>query len=418
MILSALASIIVLGAFAQNKLNLGGDISMLPEYERVRTPYKTALGTNIPNVLNYLKNTGKMNSMRVRLFVAPDPAEAQEGVVQDLEYVMKLGKRIKAAGLDFMLDFHYSDTWADPSHQSIPASWTETGNTVLTDSMYSYTKRCLEYLVANEATPDFVQIGNEISYGMLWRNNNDRCYSSATNSTWKRLTNFLSSAATAVREVTPDAKIILHIERSGDANTAVSFFNKMKTNSVDYDIIGLSYYPFWHKSLSTLSGTLTRLATTFPEKPVQIVETAYYNSNFPVDDSSYENTTTTWPDTPEGQAQFISDLCTELANHDNVTGLYYWFPEENGNGGATYSESTLVYRHLQNRGLWDKDTHKVLPALSKMQEFITNKEALNINSMEALPTPEDAIYNMCGQRMQSMSAPGFYICQGKKYLKN
>ena len=410
-----------LASHAQHAFQLGGDISMLPEYERVKTPYKTSVDTNIPNVLNYMKNTVKMNAMRVRLFVTPQPEEAQTGVVQSLEYVKDLGKRIKAAELDFLLDFQYSDTWADPANQKIPSTWTDTSNAALTDSMYSYTKRCLEYLVENDAKPDFVQIGNEISYGMLWRNTNDRCYANATNSTWKRFTNFLSAAAKAVREVTPEAKIILHVERSGDANATVNFFNKMKANSVDYDIIGLSYYPFWHKLLPTLSTTLDRLATTFPDKPVQIVETAYYYQNFPTGDSSYDNTTDVWPATSEGQAQFIVDLCTELAKHNNVTGLYYWFPEENGNGGSTYSESTVVYRYLCNRGLWDNTTHKINPAILKLKNFLTEKEAVGVGRVSADNVGsmlEDApIYNICGQQVQAMSTPGVYIQDGKKFLK-
>ena len=226
-------------------------------------------------------------------FVEPDNT-TDITLVQDLDYVTQLGKRIKDKGMDFMLSIHYSDTWADPSHQDIPKSWTKnTATDALKDSVYNYTLRCLTHLKDNGATPDFVQIGNEVSYGMLWRNNNDRCYSNASNSTWKRFTDFLSAGAKAVREATPNAKIILHIERSGDPSASTSFFTKMKANNVDYDIIGLSYYPFWHKSLATLSNTLNDLATSFPDKPVQIVETAYYYKWFPTNDSDYDDTTGT-----------------------------------------------------------------------------------------------------------------------------
>ncbi|MBQ9362094.1 MAG: glycosyl hydrolase 53 family protein [Bacteroidaceae bacterium] len=375
-VLALLASTI---AFPQNKFTLGGDLSMLPQYESANTPYYNSKGRKIKDVLTFLRDDAKMNAVRVRLFVSPNPNEAQDGVVQDLEYVKTFGKRIKDAGLNLLLDIHYSDTWSDPGQQSVPATWysgtlsrSNPANVVLVDSMYSYTKRCLEYLVENGATPDFVQIGNEISYGMLWRVEADRCYSSSANSTWLRFTNLLNSAAKAIREVTPAAKILLHIERSGDASMAKLFYQKMESNGVDYDMIGLSYYPFWHGYLPTLAATLNMLEETFPAKPVHIVETAYYYQNFPQKENSsiiYE-TTDTWPATVAGQQAFIEDLCTDLAKHKNVTGLYYWFPEENGNG-----EKAVVLRTWQNRGLWDNKSHKPNSGLMKLQNFLTEKEA-------------------------------------------
>ncbi len=420
LLLTVVAGAMSLSALAQHPINLGGDISMLPQYEKVNTPYYNASGGKISDVLSFMQTTCRMNSMRVRLFVTPLESEAKSGVVQDLEYVMKLGKRIKEAGMDFLLDFHYSDTWADPSNQSIPSTWKKNvDNGALQDSVYSYTKRCLEYLVANGAQPDFVQIGNEVSYGMLWRNDSDRCYSNASSATWKRFTDFLGSGAKAVREVTPDAKIIIHVERAGNTDATTSFYTKMKSAGVDYDIIGLSYYPFWHGDLKQLSKTLTTLSSRFPDKPVQVVETAYYYNYFPDWDASYTNTTGIWPGTVAGQAAFIADLCAELVKHDNVTGLYYWFPEENGNGGAKWSEANTVLTKWENRGFWDNETHKLNSGILKMQDFLTGKEAAGIGGI-----PEDGavdasapIYNLSGQRVDHMSSPGIYIQGGKKKLK-
>ena len=421
LLLTVIAVATIWPSMAQQTFNLGGDISMLPQYESVSTPYYNAAGGRVSDVLAFMGNTCTMNSMRVRLFVDPDPAIAKTGVAQDLEYVMKLGKRIKDKNMDFLLDFQYSDNWADPSNQSIPASWKKnTDNDALQDSLYNYTKRCLEYLVANGAKPDFVQIGNEVSYGMLWRNNSDRCYSNANSATWKRFTDFLSSAVKAVREVTPDAKIIIHIERAGNTDATVDFFNRMKSAGVDYDIIGLSYYPFWHGDLKQLSKTLSTLATRFPDKPVQIVETAYYYNYFPENNPSYTNTTGTWPATPAGQSAFVVDLCAELVKHDNVTGLYYWFPEENGSGGAYWSEANTVLATWINRGFWDNSTHKLNSGILKMQEFLTGKEAAGIDGVveDGESADEDApIYNLSGQRIGAMTVPGIYIQKGKKMLK-
>lgn len=418
MLLLALAGVMASHLQAQNAINLGGDISMLPQYESANTPYYRSNGAKINDVLDYMKTNCKMNAMRVRLFVEPDNT-TDITLVQDLDYVTQLGKRIKDKGMDFMLSIHYSDTWADPSHQDIPKSWTKnTATDALKDSVYNYTLRCLTHLKDNGATPDFVQIGNEVSYGMLWRNNNDRCYSNASNSTWKRFTDFLSAGAKAVREATPNAKIILHIERSGDPSASTSFFTKMKANNVDYDIIGLSYYPFWHKSLATLSNTLNDLATSFPDKPVQIVETAYYYKWFPTNDSDYDDTTGTWPATPAGQKQFIEDLCNELAKHDNVTGLYYWFPEENGSGATKTVQKPWI-----NRGLWDNETHKINSGILSLQNFLTSKEALGIEQPKAessqLSTLNYQRSTLSGQSVTSTPLPGIYVKKGKKiYIKN
>ena len=405
-------------AQAQNAYNLGADISMLPQYEKAGTAYYTNSGVKIPNVLTYLKNSQvQMNSMRVRLFVNPTATTDDPTLVQNLDYVTALGKRIKNAGLDFMLDFHYSDTWADPSHQSIPAQW-KSAKTYdeMADLLYNYTKECLEHLKENGATPDFVQVGNEISYGMLWRDGvaSDKLYNS--NSNWGRFYQFLKAGAKAVREVTPDAKIVLHIERTKDANACRNFFTNIKNNSVDHDIIGLSYYPFWHGDLDALSNTLNTLATAFPDKPVQIVETAYFYSNFPTDKpDEYTNTTDKWAATQAGQKKFIEDLCTTLAAHNNVTGLYYWYPEENGSG----SKDTPTQTAWLNRGLWDNTSHKAKTGLLSLKNFLAEKEAVGIEGIQADGTPKTAdapIYNLNGQRVRAMDAPGIYIRGGKKYL--
>lgn len=408
---------------AQDKFNLGGDISMLSAYEKVNTPYYDTSGSKI-NPLTYLRDNIKMNSMRVRLFVTPNAAEAKDGVIQDLEYVMQLGKRIKQAGMNFMLDFHYSDTWADPANQNVPSTWykgtlsaTNPSDATLTDSLYNYTKRCLQYLVANEAAPDYVQIGNEISYGMLWRTNADKCYTSnaATHATWKRLATYLNSAAKAVREVVPNTKIILHIERSGQSDVAKGFFARMKYYNVDYDIIGLSYYPFYHGYLPALSTTLNKLADAFPEKPVQIVETAYFYQNFT---SQAEFVTTDkWAATVEGQGTFIDELCTELAKHPNVTGLYYWFPEENGNGGASWSASTVVINAWLNRGLWNNSTHKANASILKLKNFLTKKEAASVPSVNSGKTTNSGIYDLMGRRLGIEPPQGIFIKNGVKIVK-
>ncbi len=397
---------------------------MLPEYERVNTPYYDNSGNKI-NTFSYLQSSVKMNSMRVRLFVSPkEQSSNKTGVCQDLAYVTKLGKRIKDAGMNFLLDFHYSDSWADPATQSIPSSWytgtlsnTNPSDKSLEEKVYSYTKECLTHLVNNGAKPDHIQIGNEISYGMLWRGDNDKCYSSQSmeSAQWRRFASFLTSASKAVREVTPEAKIVIHIERSGQATVAKDFFNRMNHYKVDYDIIGLSYYPFYHGELNALNTTLNTLDSSFPDKKVQIVETSYFYQYF-ASDAKY-NTQSTWAASSTGQQKFVSDLCTELAKHKNVDGLYYWFPEENGNGGASWSASNVVLTTWLNRGLWDNNNHKALPALLTLKDFLTKQTAVGIESVETNNPSRTGIYTITGQRLDIEPSSGVYIKNGKKVSK-
>lgn len=336
---------------------VGGDISMLPRYEGHGNPYYDINGNRV-KPLEFFKELG-WNAMRVRLFVEPNKASKEDigsGVVQDLPYVIQLGKQIKAAGFKFMLDFHYSDSWADPAKQTIPDSWKWANASALNDTLYNYTKRCLSAMKKEGLEPDFIQIGNEISYGMLW--NIGKCYPSSDQN-WNVFAGFLSNASKACREVCPKAKIIIHIERSGQPDVCYNFYKRIQDHHVDYDIIGLSYYPFWHNDLSVLSNTLDKLSSGFPDKQVQIVETAYYYQWFPNDGIDHDFRSK-WPATPEGQKKFTEDLINELKKHNNVNALYWWFPEENGNG---------VIDNWINRGLFDDNNGKALPAIYELGKF-------------------------------------------------
>ena len=170
---------------------VGGDISMLTKYEEAGVVYKDKNG-NAVQPLAFFKQEG-LNAMRVRLFVDPSQ-DSDKGVCQDLDYVKALGKRIKEAGMAFMLDFHYSDTWADPAKQWTPNAWKTLNDAALAEKVYEYTKECLQQLKAAGAKPDFIQTGNEISYGMLWGTegtNNNRCYTNSPAANWNRFFNLL-----------------------------------------------------------------------------------------------------------------------------------------------------------------------------------------------------------------------------------
>ena len=393
---------------AEEKHLVGGDVSLLPRYEQYNTPYYDQNGGKIDDVLLYMRDECGMNAMRVRLFVKPNASEAKDGVVQDLNYVKALGKRIKDAGLQFLLDFHYSDTWADPVSQKLPADWSDCKTAEQkAERVYSYTKDCLNELKAAGATPDYVQVGNEISYGMVGIQVHP--YDKAGDD-WSGFLSVLTQGCKAVREACPAAKIIIHTERAAKADDTEYFYQKL--SALDYDIIGLSYYPIWHAPISTLAGTLSQLEKSFPTKQVQIVETAYNYNYWPTSGVDYD-TRKTWPCSAAGQQQFVKDLIAELQKHDNVNGLYWWFPEENGNGGASWNASTIVINDWLNRGLWDNSSHKALPALYELKTYRTDPNSLGTILFQE---DDDVVYDILGKRVSQMRRGNIYIRNGKKVV--
>lgn len=367
MLLAAFTS----GLSAQGKF-LGGDISMLPKYEEAGSHYLDADGAAVTDVLGYLKEQG-MNAMRVRLFVDPTKASDDErswGAVQDLDYVKALGKRIKAAGLAFMLDLHYSDTWADPSNQTKPDAWKTLTAEQLATQVYDYTAATLQSLIDAEATPDYIQVGNEVNLGMLWNDGKTGPWGTGTEMT--NLINFVKQACKACRDKCPDAGIVFHIAMNYDTdNNKIHQYAKgwpktLADNSVDYDIIGLSYYPDNHGDLTSLDNLLTYLETNFSSKRIQIVETAYPHTSYP-DDAKF-NYTSTYPATETGQKNYAIDLIKVLNKHSSVNGLYWWWPEANEywrNDGAAQ-----VTANWYNKGLWDNNTGKATAALYELNRFV------------------------------------------------
>ncbi len=361
-----LAALLVWGIFANSATKyVGGDISLLTKYEERGAIYYNENGARITNMLNYLKSTG-MNAMRVRLFVDPSMANAEdqdEGVCQDLPYVQALGQRIKAAGFNLLLDIHYSDTWTDPAQHSTPSSWTVTS--ALADSVYSYTKRVLNAMIAVGATPDFVQVGNEVTYGMLWPTGH--CYPNGNNygaGTFANFANYLKQGIRACREVCPAAQIVVHTEM-GRSSNVTSFYQTLMSYTTDFDIIGLSYYPYWHGDLNVLDALLTDLETAYPAKKIQIVETGYPHAYYP-SGASYD-LQSTWPATEAGQKAFTTALVEKLNAHRHVNGLYWWFPEANEYGINYVNHVTTDW---YNCGWWDNQNGQVMDALFEIINFL------------------------------------------------
>jgi beta-galactosidase len=177
-----------------------------------------------------------------------------------------LPKRIKAAALQWLLDFHYSDTWADPGKQFLPAAWENLIFTQLKDSVYAFTRNAVLVLKNANALPCMVQVGNEINHGILWPVGNIQHPDS--------LAQLLNAGIAAVKSVDPSMPIMLHIALGGQNDETVFFLNNMLERGVHFDGIGLSYYPKWHGTLNDLAYNLNDLVQRYQKDVIVVVYSA------------------------------------------------------------------------------------------------------------------------------------------------
>lgn len=348
---------------------LGGDISMLTKYEEKGAKYYDINGNSI-QPLSFFKQEG-MNAMRVRLFVDPTSSANTDtkGACQDLDYVIKLGKRIQEAGYKLVLDFHYSDTWADPGKQTLPKAWEGLTTSELTTKVYDYTTDCLKKMKAAGVTPDLIQTGNEITYGMLWPTGQVYPAGGNATGTMANFTSYLNNAIKACREQCPNAYIILHTELGNSHNSTVVFFKKMKEHNIDFDVIGLSYYPDYHGKMATFNSTLTTLETNNPAKPIMIMETGYgYEYALPGANTSYKE----FAITQDGQAEFAKTLISTLKQHSNVMGLFWWWPEANEYG---INWQNAVTDSWWNASLFNNRNGRATKALYELKNFLVDNPA-------------------------------------------
>jgi len=270
----------------------------------------------------------QINYIRLRLWHSPGNGYC------GLESTLDMAGRIKQSGLKFLLNFHYSDSWADPGQQNKPAAWQSLSYQELVDSIYAYTFNVIQAFDAINALPDMVQIGNEIISGFLWPEGRvGGSYNSSQQ--WTQFTSLLKTARNAVMDAAPDTTIpiMIHIDRGGDNSGSRWFFDNLNSYQVTFDIIGESFYPWWHGTLSQLSQNLNDLASRY-NKEIIVVETAYPwtllwddNVNNIVGNSSQLHNG--YLATPQGQYNFLYDLIEIVKNVQNNrgAGVFYWAPE-------------------------------------------------------------------------------------------
>jgi arabinogalactan endo-1,4-beta-galactosidase len=297
----------------------GADLSTLQRAEDLGAKYYTTGGSQ-GDPLQILKSAG-MNYVRLRVWV--NPASGYNNQAK----VVAFGKLVKAAGLKLLVDFHYSDTWADPGKQYTPGAWSGHSLSQLETDVYQYTYNVCNALKAAGATPDMVQVGNEINAGMLWP------VGKLTGGTggWSNLAGLLISGYNAVKAVSSSTQVMLHIANGGQHDQAIWWFDEAKAFGVKWDVSGVSYYSYWSGSFSGLQSTLNDMASRYA-KPVVVAETAY---PFTLDNadgtgnsiSSSSQLTSGYPATEAGQRANFLAVVNALKAVPNGRGLGYFYWE-------------------------------------------------------------------------------------------
>lgn len=300
----------------------GMDLSFQSELEDYNLQYKDANGNPV-TLLDFVSTQGT-NLVRLKLWHTPQNGE------NGLEDVKVYAQRVKAKGMDFLLNFHYSDFWADPDTQTPPVAWQNMTHEEIRTAIYLYTKDVVQQLKDQQTLPDIIQIGNETNSGFLW--NYGRVWDNFSNN-WDNYAILVNEAIRAVREVDTEnsVKIMLH---HSNVENAIFFFNELAVFNIDFDIIGLSYYPQFHtKNLTLFQSKLHELATTF-NKDILMVEIAYpftlnWNDNSTNFVGNSDQLLNEFSATPEGQKAYLNWLITTIQNIPNNRGLgfCYWAPD-------------------------------------------------------------------------------------------
>ena len=340
-------------------------------------------GVEIDPLDAFLENG--VNWMRIRVWNDPRSTAGEPYLAGtcDMAHYIRLAKLVKAKGYKLLMDFHYSDFWADPGKQMIPKAWEGLDVEAMAETLYSFTKECLEAAVEADVAPDMIQVGNEITNGMLWPVGRLET-PDGSRGNYENFCRLVAAGCRACREVLPEAKLVLHLERSNDKAVYQEFFTEMEKAGIDYDIIGASYYPYWHGTPEELFANLG--ACRRFGKEIMVVELGYgftteayrlggNTQRLVIDaDRAYvPGFTEQYPVTPEGQAAFVEDFLA-LCRENRIDGVFYWEPLWlPGEGICWASEAGQAYIHEEgksttnewaNQCLFDYEG-QMLPAFGK-----------------------------------------------------
>ncbi len=356
---------LALGASTRADTNFlaAADFSLLAYFESHGVVYKD--GGQVQDGFQILKNHG-INCIRLRLFTSSQSQSASDpyDFINNTNYTVPLAVRVKNAGLLFSLDFHYSDTWADPGHQATPTAWTNLDFADLLVQMRTYNSNTIATFAAAGAMPDYVQIGNEITAGMLWPLGKVNAFTSG-GTQWSNLGQLMKAAIQGIQDASTAAgvampKIIIHIDRGGDWTTTMKYFDNVNAQGVPYDIIGESYYPFFHGAPANLNTCLSNAAIRYG-KPVVVAENAFPWTNN-ADNSSWTNQLFGFPPTVAGQVSFMATMAGIVKNVPNHLGLgiFYWGTEYQAANNITGKEAGFYTASFFGAG------GNVLPAIDAL----------------------------------------------------
>lgn len=318
---------------------VGADLSFLKQAEDRGTVFKD--GGQAKSGLQIFRDHG-YNWIRLRLFHTPTR------LPNNLDYTIALAKDARKLGYKFLLDYHYSDTWADPGKQTLPKAWEGKSHAELVQAVREYTRDTIAAFRTAGVLPDMVQPGNEITPGMLWPDGK-------LPANWDNFADLLKAAIEGVKAGSgdgPQPRIMIHIDKGGNKNATKWFFDRLNSYGVPYDVIGQSYYPWWHGSLSDLRENLTFMAETY-HKDIIVVEAAY---NWRP--TEYKNKEAPFPETPEGQRQFLEQVNRIVLEtpHGLGKGVFWWEPAVTGG--------------LRSRGFFD-DEGNALPVITVFDKSMT-----------------------------------------------
>ncbi|MCM1181881.1 MAG: arabinogalactan endo-1,4-beta-galactosidase [Roseburia sp.] len=316
----------------------GMDLSFLPQGADEGMQVKDFDGT-VMEPLALAKKYG-VNSVRLRLWNEPERVPEAKGYC-NLAHTIRLAKEIKRQDMSFMLDFHYSDFWADPGNQTKPQAWEELHGEALEEAVYTFTRETLLALKQEGVLPQIVQIGNEIRSGLL--------FPDGAVPNYQGMTALINAGIRAAREAAADSRmrIMIHLDQGGRYRLLKDWFDAAFAQGLsDFDLIGLSYYPFWHGTFMDLKNTAEQLIRDFG-KPIMVVETAHAwrKSERGFIDAEQERIAGI-PATPEGQRQVVEMVMNIVASLPNEMGqgVYYWEPlcVPDGHGGWNESMGILA----------------------------------------------------------------------------
>lgn len=319
----------------------GMDISMIKELEHYGASYR--LNGKEKDIFGLLKECGT-DMVRIRIWADPydEKGNSYGGGGNDLRTTIEIAKRTVKSGMDFMLDFHYSDFWADPTKQVKPKAWSKLSGEALETAVYLHTVDTLKALRNQKLIPAMVQVGNEITKGLLWPDG----YVDQT----KSMAGLLLAGIRGVRKECPDAKIVLHLDFGTDNQMYREWFAQVAPYELDYDVIGMSYYPHWNGSLELLQNNMDDISNRYG-KDVLVAETCigYTTETFGCKGIVYSEEfekLTGYPATQEGQETFLRDLFTTVRNVKDARGIgvFYWEPAWLPIPGCTWaSKSGSIY---------------------------------------------------------------------------